>query len=94
MKSYVQLCCLNFNDKQVRYSLFIFLDLDVTQYLHGVVEEQRYTKRLIKKKGTFNIIKTKKQAFKKRAKILFKRLILLLDLTKQRQLKIPISAHH
>ena len=63
LKSYVQLYCLDSNGKQIRYSLLISLDLDLTQYLHGVVEEQKYARRLIKK-GTFKLIKTKKEAFK------------------------------
>ena len=49
LKSYMQLNCLDSNSKQIRYSRLIFLDLDSTQYLHGVVEEQKYARRLIKK---------------------------------------------
>ena len=45
------------------FSFLISLDLDLTQYLHGVVEEQKYGRRLIKN-GTFKLIKTKKEAFK------------------------------
>ena len=63
LKSYVHLYCLDSNGKQIRYSLLISLDLDLTQYLHGVVEEQKYGRRLIKN-GTFKLIKTKKEAFK------------------------------
>ena len=37
--SYVQLYFLDSNGKQTRYSLLISLDLDLTQYLQGVVEE-------------------------------------------------------
>ena len=40
LKSYVQLYCLDSNGKQIRYSFLISLDSDLTQYLHGVVEEQ------------------------------------------------------
>ena len=66
LKGYVQLYCLDSNGKQLRYSRIVLipLDLDLTQYLHGVLEEQKYTRRLIKKKVTFKIIKTRKQTFK------------------------------
>ena len=66
LKGYVQLYCLDSNGKQLRYSRIVLipLDLDLTQYLHGVLEEQKYTRRLIKKKVTFKIIKTRKKTFK------------------------------
>ena len=53
LKSCVQLYCLDSNGKQIRYSLLISLDLDLTQYLYGVVEEQKYTRRLIKEEEYF-----------------------------------------
>ena len=49
LKSYVQLYCLDSNGKQIRYFLLISLDLDLTQHFHVVVEEQKHTKRLMKK---------------------------------------------
>ena len=52
--SFEKLCAVilfRFQWQQMRYSLLISLDLDLTQCLHGVVDKQKCTRRLMKEEG-------------------------------------------
>ena len=49
----MQLYHLDSNGKQTGYYHLICVDLDLTQYLHGILEEETYTKLLAEKKRNF-----------------------------------------
>ena len=46
------------------YFLLIYLDLNLVQYLHGNTEEEKYTRKLIKKKRNFQNNESIRSRFK------------------------------